>query len=292
MRERTMQDATAENPGNQGRADDTVRHRTLFISDVHLGSRPAKAEFLVDFLRRNEADAIYLVGDIVDGWRLKRSWHWPQAHNDVIQKLLRQARKGTRITYIAGNHDEFLRGFQGVHFGGVVVADRVVHEAADGRRYLIMHGDQFDSVVHSARWLAYLGDFAYDAAIVVNRLVARLRRLAGLPYWSFSAWAKVRVKQAVSFIDTFQKLVADEARRDGLDGVVCGHIHHAAIEDIGGIAYMNAGDWVESCTALAEDHQGRFHIIRWASQASQPVESTPGRRLVPVSLPEREAEAA
>ena len=167
------------------------KFRTLFISDIHLGSKVAKAEFLVDFLRHHEADSIFLVGDIVDGWRLRRSWHWPQSHNDVVQKLLRQARKGTSVTYIAGNHDEFARDFQGTHFGGIVVCDRVVHEGADGRRYLVIHGDQFDAIVHNVRWLAYLGDRAYDLAIIANRVVGRVRRLLGLPYWSFSAWAKV-----------------------------------------------------------------------------------------------------
>ena len=252
------------------------RHRALFISDVHLGSRSAKAEFLIDFLRHNEADTIYLVGDIVDGWRLKRSWHWPQSHNDVVQKLLRQARKGTRIIYVAGNHDEFLRGFEGLHFGGVVVVDSVVHEAADGRAYLVLHGDQFDEVVHSVRWLAYLGDRAYDAAIIVNRVVSRARRWLGLPYWSFSSWAKLQVKQAVNFIGAFQKLVAEEARRREVDGVICGHIHHAAIEEFDGVRYLNSGDWVEGCTALAEDFEGRFSILRWShvlEQASvRPVE--------------------
>ncbi|MBO6716371.1 MAG: UDP-2,3-diacylglucosamine diphosphatase [Rhizobiaceae bacterium] len=267
------------------------RFRTLFISDVHLGSKPAKADFLIDFLRYHEADTIYLVGDIVDGWRLKRSWHWPQAHNDVVQKLLRQARKGATINYIAGNHDEFLRGFQGVHFGGVVVMDRDVHVSADGKRFLIIHGDQFDSIVHSVRWLAYLGDFAYDASIIVNRIVARLRRLFGMPYWSFSSWAKVRVKKAVNFISAFQKLVVDEAKRSEVDGVICGHIHHATIEDIAGIRYINTGDWVESCTAVAEHEDGRFEIIRWQHVlgAEEPVSH--GSRNVPIALP-AEVEAA
>ncbi|WP_367714598.1 UDP-2,3-diacylglucosamine diphosphatase [Nitratireductor sp. GISD-1A_MAKvit] len=240
------------------------RFRALFISDIHLGSKPAKAEFLIDFLRYHDAERIYLVGDIVDGWRLKRSWHWPPAHNDVVQKLLRKARKGTEIIYIAGNHDEFLRSFQGVHFGGIVVADRVIHEAADGRRFLVIHGDQFDQVVHNVRWLAYLGDKAYDLAIVVNRIIARVRRLLGRPYWSFSSWAKIKVKKAVKFISSFQDVLAQEARRAEVDGVICGHIHHAAMEEIRGVSYMNTGDWVESCTALAENADGRFEIITWA----------------------------
>jgi UDP-2,3-diacylglucosamine pyrophosphatase LpxH len=244
--------------------------RTIFLSDIHLGSRPAKAEFLIDFLRHHEAETIYLVGDIVDGWRLRRSWHWPQAHNDVVQKLLRKARKGAKIFYIAGNHDEFLRPFQGVHFGGIVVADRAVHEAADGRRFLVIHGDQFDAVVHNVRWLAYLGDKAYDAAIVVNRVIAAFRRLTGQPYWSFSSWAKVKVKKAVKFISSFQDVLAQEALRAEVDGVICGHIHHAAMEEIKGVQYMNTGDWVESCTALVEDFDGNFEIITWAKTAAVP----------------------
>ena len=267
------------------------RFRTLFISDVHLGSKPAKADYLIDFLRHHEADTIYLVGDIVDGWRLKRSWHWPQAHNDVVQKLLRQARKGTTIVYIAGNHDEFLRGFQGVHFGGVNVMDRAIHRAADGKHYLVIHGDQFDSIVHSVRWLAYLGDFAYDASIIVNRIVARTRRALGMPYWSFSSWAKVRVKKAVNFISAFQQLVVGEARRSDVDGVICGHIHHATIEDIGGVRYVNTGDWVESCTAVAEDENGRLEIIRWPHilGLEEPVSR---HRTAMLALPESDVEAA
>ncbi|PSM19638.1 MULTISPECIES: UDP-2,3-diacylglucosamine diphosphatase [Nitratireductor] len=237
--------------------------RTLFVSDIHLGSKPAKAELLIDFLRHHDAATIYLVGDIVDGWRLRRSWHWPQAHNDVVQKLLRKARKGTKIVYIAGNHDEFLRAFQGVHFGGIVVADRAVHQAADGRRFLVIHGDQFDTIVHNARWLAYLGDKAYDVAILVNRAVGVFRRLFGMPYWSFSSWAKVRVKQAVNFIGAFQEVVTQEARRSGVEGVVCGHIHHATITRMGDIDYINTGDWVESCTAVGENEDGSFEIITW-----------------------------
>jgi UDP-2,3-diacylglucosamine pyrophosphatase LpxH len=273
--------------------DQPRRFRTLFLSDIHLGSKPAKADYLIDFLRHHEADTIYLVGDIVDGWRLKRSWHWPQAHNDVVQKLLRQARKGAKINYIAGNHDEFLRCFQGTHFGGVEVMDRMVHEAADGKRYLVIHGDQFDSIVHSVRWLAYLGDFAYDASIIVNRVVARTRRLFGLPYWSFSSWAKVRVKKAVNFISAFQSLVAEEARRSNVDGVICGHIHHATIEDIGGVRYINTGDWVESCTAVAEHEDGRFEIIQWRHMigAEEPV-ARDRMIKVAIKLPEPEAEAA
>lgn len=249
--------------------------RTIFLSDVHLGSKSAKAEFLIDFLRHHDAEKIYLVGDIVDGWRLRRNWHWPQAHNDVVQKLLRKARKGTSIVYIAGNHDEFARDFQGVHFGGIVVADRAIHETADGRRLLVIHGDQFDAVVHNVRWLAYLGDHAYDAAILVNQIVGRFRRLFGMPYWSFSSWAKVRVKKAVNVIGAFQTVLADEARRSHVDGVVCGHIHHAAMEMFGEVQYVNTGDWMESCTAVVEHFDGHMEIVRWPFVLSGPVAVEP-----------------
>jgi len=266
------------------------RYRTIFISDVHLGSKAAKADFLIDFLRDNDAETFYLVGDIVDGWRLRRSWHWPQSHNDVVQKLLRKARKGARIIYIAGNHDEFLRDFQGTHFGGIEVMDSATHTAADGKRYLVIHGDQFDTVVKNVRWLAYFGDFAYDAAMFVNRIVSRVRRLFGLSYWSFSSWAKVTVKKAVNFISAFQKIVAEEGRRQHVDGIICGHIHHAAIEDMDGIRYLNTGDWVESCTALVEHFDGRMEILRWAEQQVAPRPS--GDRFVPVVIDGGEAAAA
>jgi UDP-2,3-diacylglucosamine pyrophosphatase LpxH len=263
-------------------ADPDVRYfRTLFISDVHLGSKAAKADFLIDFLRHHEAETIVLVGDIVDGWRLKRNWYWPQAFNDVTQKLLRKARKGTRIIYIPGNHDEFLRDFPGTHFGGVEVAERIIHEAADGKRYLVLHGDEFDVVVRHARVVAYLGDWAYDAAIAINVVFAAIRRKLGLPYWSFSAWAKQQVKSAVNFIGEFQRVVAEEARRNDADGVICGHIHHAVITEIDGIRYINSGDWVESCTAIAEHHDGEMELITWQKLASVPAEVLPVSRQMP-----------
>ncbi|WP_136656874.1 UDP-2,3-diacylglucosamine diphosphatase [Nitratireductor sp. XY-223] len=244
--------------------DETAkRFRTLFISDIHLGSKAAKADYLIDFLRYHEADQIILVGDIIDGWRLRRSWNWPQDCNDVVQKLLRQARKGTRIIYIPGNHDEFLRDFPGTHFGGIEVALETVHEGADGKRYLVLHGDEFDIIVRHARILAHLGDWAYDLAIFVNRALNSVRRRFGLPYWSFSAWAKLQVKQAVNFIGEFQRVVVEEARKRDVEGVICGHIHHATIEDFDGVRYINTGDWVESCTAVGEDFDGKMHLLRW-----------------------------
>ncbi|MDA4848272.1 UDP-2,3-diacylglucosamine diphosphatase [Hoeflea poritis] len=240
-----------------------TRYRTLFISDIHLGSKAAKADYLIDFLRYHEAEQIILVGDIIDGWRLRRSWNWPQDCNDVVQKLLRQARKGTRIIYIPGNHDEFLRDFPGTHFGGIEVALETIHEGADGKRYLVLHGDEFDVIVRHARILAHLGDWAYDLAIFVNRALNSVRRRVGLPYWSFSAWAKLQVKQAVNFIGEFQRVVVEEARKRDVEGVICGHIHHATIEDFDGVSYINTGDWVESCTAVGEDFDGKMHLLRW-----------------------------
>jgi UDP-2,3-diacylglucosamine pyrophosphatase LpxH len=244
-------------------AVETRRFRTLFISDVHLGSKASKTAYLLDFLKHHDAETIVLVGDIVDGWRLKRSWYWPQDCNDVVQKLLRKARKGTRIVYIPGNHDEFLRSFPGRHFGGIEVADRMMHETPDRRKYLVMHGDEFDVVVRNYRVIAYLGDWAYDMAMHINQGLAAIRRGIGLPYWSFSAWAKQQVKTAVNFIGEFQKFLAEEARRNGADGVICGHIHHATMMDVDGIHYVNTGDWVESCTAIAEHADGRFELITW-----------------------------
>jgi UDP-2,3-diacylglucosamine pyrophosphatase LpxH len=247
-----------------------TRHfRALFISDVHLGARGCQAGLLLDFLRHHDADIIYLVGDIVDGWRLRSAWYWPQAHNDVVQKLLRKARKGARMVYVPGNHDEFLREYYGTHFGGIEVAERYIHYGADGRRYLVIHGDHFDLVVTQARWLAHLGDYAYTAAIVVNRIFNNLRRRFGFGYWSLSQWAKQKVKNAVNYIGEFEKTLVIEARRNAADGVICGHIHHAAIHNDFGVTYINCGDWVESCTAIAEHPDGRFEILTWTTMSAQ-----------------------
>ncbi len=245
---------------------DARRYRTVFLSDVHLGTRGCQAEMLLDFLRVVEADTIYLVGDIVDAWRLKQAWYWPQSHNDVVQKLLRKARKQVRIVYVPGNHDEFARDFPGTHFGGIEVADQTIHESADGRRYLVCHGDAFDVVVRNAKWLAHVGDWGYEVALWIGSWVSLARRRLGLPYWSLSQWAKLRVKNAVSFIGDYEAALVTEARRAGVDGIVCGHIHHAAIHDRLGIRYMNCGDWVESCTALVETYDGEFELLRWADE--------------------------
>jgi UDP-2,3-diacylglucosamine pyrophosphatase LpxH len=200
---------------------------------------------------------------VVDGWRLKSSWYWPQQHNDVVQELLRLAKRGTRIVYIPGNHDEFARDYYGTHFGGIDVRETADHIGADGRRYLVIHGDFFDIVVRHARWLAFLGDWAYTAALLSNRYLNAVRRRLGFSYWSLSAWAKLKVKNAVNFIGKFEQALVAEAVRGGYTGVICGHIHHAAIHDQFGIRYINTGDWVESCTAVVEGEDGHFEIIRW-----------------------------
>jgi UDP-2,3-diacylglucosamine pyrophosphatase LpxH len=245
-----------------------LRYRTIFLSDIHLGTRGCKAEFLLDFLRHTESENLYLVGDIVDGWRLKRSVYWPQAHNDVVQKLLRKARKGTRIVYIPGNHDEMLRDYVTVVLGGIALEAEAVHQTADGRRLLVIHGDAFDGIVAYARWLALLGDGAYSVALWLNHHFNRARRRLGLPYWSLSAFLKGKVKNAVEYIGNFADAVTGEARRRGMDGVVCGHIHNAEIREIDGLTYCNDGDWVESCTALVEHYDGRLEILRWADRRS------------------------
>ena len=245
------------------------KHRTLFISDTHLGTRGCKAEALADFLAHNECDTLFLVGDIVDGWRLKHRWFWPQAHNDVLAQILHKVDSGTRVIYVPGNHDEILRGYCGREFAGVELVHETIHETADGRRLLVIHGDQFDGVIAYARWLAFLGDWAYTRALELNEICAGLRKLFGLPYWSLSAYLKQKVKNAVEYICRFENAVVDEARARGLDGVVCGHIHHAAIRTINGCLYLNDGDWVESCTALAEDAAGQLEILHWAPSAAE-----------------------
>ena len=267
MLERLVTACTGEFSDRPNEPAATRRFRTLFISDVHLGARGCQAELLLDFLRHHDADTIYLVGDIVDGWQLRSSWYWPQAHNDVVQKLLRKVRNGVRLIYIPGNHDEFLRDYLGTHFGGIEVAKQALHVGGDGKRYLVVHGDLFDVVIKHARWLALIGGNAYDLAIRLNTVCNAIRRLFGLTYWSLSQWAKLKVKNAVNFIGEFETVLAAEARRHAADGVICGHIHHAAIR-AGEIIYINCGDWVESCTAVAEREDGSFEIIRWTGQAS------------------------
>jgi UDP-2,3-diacylglucosamine pyrophosphatase LpxH len=258
-----MQEKTTRGFASVFPEPDAVRYRAIFLSDVHLGTRSAQADALLDFLKHTEADVIYLVGDIVDFWRVRRGPYWPQPHNDVLQKLLRKARKGTHIVFIPGNHDECLRDYCGAHFGGVEICRDAVHTTVAGRRYIVMHGDEFDVVVRYARWLAFLGDRGYELALWTNRPLNWVRRHLGFGYWSLSAFLKARVKSAVAFIGEYEEALAEVARRHQADGVICGHIHHAANRNIGAVHYLNTGDWVESCTAIAETRSGDLTVIHW-----------------------------
>lgn len=243
------------------------KYRTIWISDIHLGTRGCNAVLLVDFLHSIECETLYLVGDIVDGWRLKRGWYWPDAHNEVVRRILKMAHRGTRVVFVAGNHDEMLREFAGLTFGGVELVTEAVHVTADGRHLLVTHGDSFDGVVLYARWLAFLGDKAYGLLLRANIVFNMVRRRMKLPYWSLSAHIKRKVKNAVQYVCSYEEAVAHEASSRGLDGIVCGHIHCAEIRQIGDITYYNDGDWVESCTALAEDALGEIAIIDWARES-------------------------
>jgi UDP-2,3-diacylglucosamine pyrophosphatase LpxH len=250
--------------GTDDDGEGRLRVRSAWISDLHLGTPGCQAGPLLDFLRQLECETLYLVGDIIDGWQLRRSWYWPQAHNDVVQKLLRKARKGTRVILIPGNHDEFARKYVQHNFGGVDVADEWTHETADGRLLWVTHGDLFDGVIQCAKWLALVGDTLYTFTLRLNRSLNSLRARLGLPYWSLSKYLKRRVRRAVSYVSDFETAVAREAQRRGVHGVVCGHIHHAELREIGGIVYANDGDWVESLTALVEHADGRLEIVEWA----------------------------
>lgn len=249
--------------------------RAVFISDIHLGTRSAQAPLLLDFLKHVEAETFYLIGDIVDFWKVKRGPYWPQSHNDVLQKLLRKSRKGARIVFIPGNHDDGLREFCGMNFGGIEVRRDAIYEAVSGRRYAILHGDEFDIVVRYARWLAFLGDRSYEVALALNRPLNRFREILGLEYWSLANFLKQRVKSAVNFIGDFETAVAAEARRRGAEGLICGHIHHVNDRHIDGVHYLNSGDWVESCTAVAERSDGTFEIIRWHDVMARRLSPTP-----------------
>ena len=237
-----------------------TRYRTGWISDIHLGTRGSKAEALLHFLREHEFETLYVVGDFIDVWALRRGIYWPQAHNDVIQKILRAGRKGTRVIYIPGNHDEFVAGFFG-HFGAVEIMQRDIHTTADGRRLLVIHGHELDTVVQNIKWLAFVGDVGYQLLLRLNHPVNTIRRWLGLDYWSLSAYVKKSVKNAVSFIGAFEKAIVQYARRDHVEGVVCGHIHTPVIREIDGIDYYNSGDWVESLSALTEDFSGTIELI-------------------------------
>ena len=242
------------------------RYRTIWISDIHLGTKGCNAAMLIDFLDSTDSETMYLVGDIIDGWRMKKRFYWPAAHNDIVWRVMKRARRGTRVVYIPGNHDEMFRQFTGMNFGGVEIRRKAIHDTADGRKLLVIHGDEFDAIMLAHRWLAYVGDAAYEMLMRCNHLVNKVRSLLGKPYWSLSKTAKHKVKNAVAFISRFEEVVAHEAGRRSVDGVVCGHIHNAEAREIAGIAYYNDGDWVEGCTALVEHFDGRMEILHWADE--------------------------
>jgi UDP-2,3-diacylglucosamine pyrophosphatase LpxH len=243
-----------------------MHYRAIFISDLHLGTPGCQADALLEFLKEHTSDYLYLVGDIIDGWQLRRRWYWPQAHNDVIQKLLRKARKGCRVIYVPGNHDEFARHFLDHHFGGIEVVDEAVHKTADGRQLWVIHGDYFDAVVQQAKWLAYVGDYLYEFTLKLNRYLNNMRGRMGLPYWSLSAYLKHKVKKALNYVTDFENAVAHEAAKHGYQGVVCGHIHRAEIRDVNGVLYCNDGDWVESRSALVENEKGELSLLYWQAE--------------------------
>lgn len=258
-------------------------YRTIWISDVHLGTRGCNDQLLIDFLDHSDSDTLYLVGDIIDGWRLKKRFYWPERHNAIVRRVMKRAKRGTRVVYIPGNHDEMFRQFAGLNFGGVEIRKKAIHQTADGRKLLVLHGDEFDAIMLAHRWLAYLGDTAYAMLMRLNVVVNRARRRLNLPYWSLSKHAKHKVKNAVAFISRFEQTVAHEAQRLRVDGVVCGHIHHAETRRFGEVIYYNDGDWVEGCTALVEHEDGRMEILHWADEiaARRPAE--------PAHAPERAA---
>jgi UDP-2,3-diacylglucosamine pyrophosphatase LpxH len=252
-------------------SEEHIHYRTIWLSDIHLGTPGCQAYYLLDFLRVHKADTLYLVGDILDGWELRKNWYWPQAHNDIVQKILRMARKGTRVIYIPGNHDELTRQFIGLSFGDIQILEDDVHVTAKGQRLWITHGDLFDGVMKHARWLAHVGSVMYEILLKLNRWLNAIRQRLGLPYWSMSQYVKHQVKNAVNFISDFEHVLIAEAKRRGCRGVVCGHIHKAEMREIDGVLYCNDGDWVESLTALVETHEGELKLIHWRNRMLTPM---------------------
>ena len=243
-----------------------VKVRSIFISDVHLGTRACQAERLLDFMRSYASENVFLVGDIVDFWAMRRNIVWTPAQNTVVQKILRRARHGEKVVFIPGNHDEVLRDYLGITLGDIEVVGEYVHQLADGRRFLLLHGDQFDQITKHHRWIALLGDVMYDVLVRLNSIISFVRRRCGMRcYWSLAGYAKRRVKSALQFIFDFEQSASHAARQRGLDGIICGHIHSATIDEIDGVAYVNCGDWVDSCTAIVEHLDGRLELIAWGS---------------------------
>ena len=254
---------------NQNKFDKIFNYRSIWISDFHLGTRGCQSELLLEFIKHTQSEKLYLVGDIIDGWALKNTWYWPQSHNDVVQKILRKARHGTEVFYISGNHDEVMRGFVPVNFGGVSILNQVIHETVDKKKYLVVHGDQFDGIIQCAKWLAMLGSITYDFLIYFNRYINFFRKKLGYDYWSLSNYLKFTVKNAVKFVSEYEKLVCNYAKQFKVEGIICGHIHHANMQSMNGIHYINDGDWVESCTALVEHFDGKLELINWTEKRKE-----------------------
>lgn len=248
-----------------------MHYQSIFISDVHLGSRGSKADLLCDFLKNHSCNNLFLVGDIIDGWRLKRKYFWPQSHSNVIRRVLTAAKRDTKVTYVVGNHDDALRDLLpfDIHFGNIELVNQARYTALDGNQYMIIHGDLFDGVLRTRlQWLYHLGDVLYNVLLRLNVVVSRVRNWMGLPYWSLSQYLKNKTKEAVNYVNNFEELITDYCRKQHAQGVICGHVHRAEIKTVGDIVYMNDGDWVESCTALVETLQGEWKIIRWLEQKS------------------------
>jgi UDP-2,3-diacylglucosamine pyrophosphatase LpxH len=254
---------------NNSKFDKIFNFRSIWVSDFHLGTRGCQSDLLLEFIKHTQSEKLYLVGDIIDGWALKNTWYWPQSHNDVVQKILRKARHGTKVFYLSGNHDEVIRGFVPVNFGGVSILNQIIHETVDKKKYLVVHGDQFDGIIQCAKWLAMLGSITYDFLIYFNRYINFFRKKLGYEYWSLSNYLKFSVKNAIKFVSEYEKLVCNYAKQFKVKGIICGHIHHANMQYMQEIHYINDGDWVESCTALVEHFDGKLELINWADKRKE-----------------------
>ncbi len=250
-----------------------LKYKSIFISDLHLGTKGCQANKILEFFKNSRSENLFLVGDIVDVWAMQKKFYWPQEHNDVIQKILRKARHGTKVFYIMGNHDEMFRKFIPMNFGDIHLINRVVHETNLGKKYLVVHGDAWDGVMKHAKWLSKLGSIAYELLLKLNNIINFFRKLRGKEYWSLAKFLKYKVKNAVKYIGEYEKTVSDYAKRKKYDGIICGHIHHAEDQNFDGVNYLNCGDWVESCTALAENYDGSFEILYWDKIRDQYLET-------------------
>jgi UDP-2,3-diacylglucosamine pyrophosphatase LpxH len=244
-------------------------YRAIFISDVHLGFPGCSAGYLLDFLRSTRCDYLFLIGDIIDVWHMKKKFYWPQAHNDVIRTILGKAKHGTKVIYVPGNHDEILRDFEGTVLGNLEIHNEYIHTTRNGKRFLLIHGDQFDAIVTSSRFLALIGSSLYELLLKLNSGVNFVRRKLGFSYWSLASVLKHKVKGAVNFISNFEMALAHEAKKLEVDGIISGHIHRAEISRIQDIIYCNCGDWVESCTALTERHDGKIELLHWTDRKQE-----------------------